>query len=159
MSLINLKSKKEPQYFNNISESIKKISFIDKQESIDEKNLINTSSSLLIGEGVSITGTIKAENEVTIQGGVDGDVDCHTIIVTKTGSMKGKLKAEIMKVEGKVEGEMNINDQLHIRTKGSVNGKVFYGSIQIDDGGKLLGEINYRDKNNKQEEFKDWKAL
>ena len=33
------------------------------------------------------------------------------------------------------------------------------GSIQIDDGGKLLGEINYRDKNNKQEEFKDWKAL
>ena len=159
MSLINLKSKKEPQYFNNISESVKNNSFIDKEETITEKNPINTSSSLLIGEGVTITGTIKAENEVTIQGGVDGDVDCHTIIVTKTGSMKGKLKAEIMKVEGKVEGEMNINDQLHIRTKGSVNGKVFYGSIQIDDGGKLLGEINYRDKNNKQEEFKDWKAL
>ena len=159
MSLINLKSKKEPQYFNNISESVKNNSFIDKQETITEKNPINTSSSLLIGEGVTITGTIKAENEVTIQGCVDGDVDCHTVIVSKTGSMKGKLKAEIMKVEGKVEGEVNINDQLHIRTKGSVNGKVFYGSIQIDDGGKLLGEINYRDKNNKQEEFKDWKAL
>ena len=159
MSLINLKSKKEPQYFNNISESVKNNSFIDKEETITEKNPINTSSSLLIGEGVTITGTIKAENEVTIQGCVDGDVDCHTVIVSKTGSMKGKLKAEIMKVEGKVEGEVNINDQLHIRTKGSVNGKVFYGSIQIDDGGKLLGEINYRDKNNKQEEFKDWKAL
>ncbi|PPR48981.1 MAG: hypothetical protein CFH15_01422 [Alphaproteobacteria bacterium MarineAlpha5_Bin5] len=159
MSLINLKSKKEPQYFNNISETVKNNSFIDKEETITEKNPINTSSSLLIGEGVNITGTIKAENEVTIQGSVDGDVDCHTVIVSKTGSMKGKLKAEIMKVEGKFEGEMNINDQLHIRTKGSVNGKVFYGSIQIDDGGKLLGEINYRGKNNKQEEFKDWKAL
>ena len=159
MSLINLKSKKEPQYFNNISESIKKNSFIDKQESIDEKNLINTSSSLLIGEGVSITGTIKAENEVTIQGTIDGDVDCHTVIVSQTGNVKGKLKAETMKVEGKVEGEININDQLHIRSKGSVNGKIFYGSIEIDSGGKLLGEINYRDKNNKQEEFKDWKSL
>ena len=47
-----------------------------------------------------------------------------------------------MKVEGKVEGEININDQLHIRSKGSVNGKIFYGSIEIDSGGKLLGEIN-----------------
>jgi len=75
MSLINLKSKKEPQYFNNISESVKNNSFIDKEETITEKNPINTSSSLLIGEGVTITGTIKAENEVTIQGGVDGDVD------------------------------------------------------------------------------------
>ena len=159
MSLINLKSKKEPQYFNNISEPIKKNSFIEKQDSIDEKNLINTSSSLLIGEGVTITGTIKAENEVTIQGTIDGDVDCHTVIVSQTGNVKGKLKAETMKVEGKVEGEININDQLHIRSKGSVNGKIFYGSIEIDSGGKLLGEINYRDKNNKQEEFKDWKAL
>ena len=62
MSLINLKSKKEPQYFNKISEPIKKNSFIEKQDSIDEKNLINTSSSLLIGEGVTITGTIKISN-------------------------------------------------------------------------------------------------
>ena len=55
--------------------------------------------------------------------------------------------------------EREINDLLHIKSKGSVSGKIFYGSIQIDDGGKLLGEINYRDKNNKQEEFKDWKPL
>ena len=159
MSLINLKSKKEPQYFNNISESVKNNSFIDKEETVTEKNPMNTSNSLLIGEGVSINGTVKAENEVTIQGSIDGDVDCHTVIVSKKGIIKGKLKAEIMKVEGKVEGEININDQLHIRSEGSVNGKIFYGSIEIDKGGKLLGEINYSDKNNKQEEFKDWKAL
>ena len=41
----------------------------------------------------------------------------------------------------------------------NVSGKVFYGKIQVEDGGKLIGEINYRDKENKQEEFKDWKAL
>ena len=42
---------------------------------------------------------------------------------------------------------------------GTGNGKIIYGKIEVEDGGKLIGEINYRDKDNKQEEFKDWKAL
>ena len=57
------------------------------------------------------------------------------------------------------EGEITINDLLQIKSTGSVNGKVIYGKIEVEDGGKLIGEINYRDKDNKQEEFKDWKAL
>ena len=159
MSLINLKTKKEPQYFNKTTKPINKNSLADIEDTKDEFHPINFESTLLIGEGVAITGTIKAENEVTIHGSIDGDVDCHTVIVSKTGNIKGKLKSETMKVEGKVEGEININDLLHIKSKGSVSGKIFYGSIQIDNGGKLLGEINYLDKNNKQEEFKDWKSL
>ena len=157
LNLKNLKTKKEPKYFKKLSEEIKKESFIEDIHRETEKN-INTASSLMIGDGVTITGTIKAANEVTIQGTIDGDVDCHTVIVSKTGNLKGKVKTEIMKVEGKVEGEININDLLHIKSKGSVSGKVFYGNIHIDEGGKLIGEIEFRDKNNKQEEFKDWKS-
>ena len=158
MSLINLKTKKEPQYLsNNLSNTANKS--VDSNK-LKEKNIsTNLSSSLLIGESVIITGTVKAENEVTIQGSIDGDVDCHSVLVTKTGNIKGKLNAENIKVEGKVEGEININGLLHIHSSGSVNGKVFYGNIQIEEGGKLLGEINQKDKNNKQEEFNDWKAL
>jgi len=158
MSLINLKTKKEPQYLsNNLSSTTNKSKDLTK---LKEKNTsTNLSSSLLIGESVIITGTVKAENEVTIQGSIDGDVDCHSVLVAKTGNIKGKLKAENIKVEGKVEGEININNLLQIHSSGSVNGKVFYGNIQIEEGGKLLGEINQRDKNNKQEEFNDWKAL
>ena len=51
------------------------------------------------------------------------------------------------------------HDLLQIKSTGSVSGKIFYGKIQVEDGGKLIGEINYRDKEHKQEEFKDWKAL
>ena len=164
MSLINLKTKKEPQYLsNNLSNTTNKRLDSTKLKEIEKETLTHTStnlsSSLLIGESVIITGTVKAENEVTIQGSIDGDVDCHSVLVTKTGNIKGKLKAENIKVEGKVEGEININNLLHIHSSGSVNGKVFYGNIQIEEGGKLLGEINHRDKNNKQEEFNDWKAL
>ena len=56
-----------------------------------------------------------------------------------------------MIVEGKAEGELNVNDVLNFKSEGNVNGKIFYGEIQIEEGGKLSGEINHRDKNNKQE--------
>ena len=160
MSLLNIKTKKEPQYLNNNLSKVADNSLVTTKFKEKEKNIsTNLSSSLLIGESVIVTGTIKAENEVTVQGSVDGDIDCLSILVTKTGNIKGKLKAENIKVEGKIEGEININNLLHIRSSGSVNGKVFYGNIQIEEGGKLFGEINQRDKNNKQEDFKDWKAL
>ena len=44
------------------------------------------------------------------------------------------------------------------KVRSNVNGKIFYGEIQIEEDGKLSGEINHRDKNNKQEEFKDLKV-
>ena len=80
-------------------------------------------------------------------------------MVSKSGYIKGKVKTETMTIEGKTEGEITVNDLLQIKSTGSINGKVIYGKIEVEDGGKLIGEINYRDKDNKQEEFKDWKAL
>ena len=98
MSLINLKTKKEPQYLsNNLSNTTNKSTELTKLKEKEKHTSTNLSSSLLIGESVIITGTVKAENEVTIQGSIDGDVDCHSVLVAKTGNIKGKLKAENIK--------------------------------------------------------------
>ena len=58
-----------------------------------------------------------------------------------------------------VEGELNVKGLLKLMSSGSVSGKITYGSLQINEGGKLIGEIDYKDKNILQEEFKDFKAL
>ena len=156
--LLNLKKKKEPNYFKLQTKDITNEAFYSDPKS-EVKKERNSSSSLMIGEGVTITGTIKADNEVNIQGAIDGDIDCNSLTINKSGNVKGKVKTEIMTVEGKVEGEVHINSLLQIKSKGSVSGKVFYGEIEIDSGGKLSGEINFRTKDDKQEKFKDWKAL
>ena len=156
MSLLNLKKKKEPNYFKSQTKDITNEAFYSNPEP-EVKKETNSSSSLMIGEGVTITGTIKADNEVNIHGTIDGDIDCNSVTINESGNVKGKVKTEIMTVEGKVEGEININSILHIKSKGNVSGKIFYGEIEIEEGGKLSGEINHRDKDNKQEEFKELK--
>ncbi len=158
MSLLNLKNKIEPNYFQSQTKDVTKEAFQSKPEP-EVKKVKDSSSSLMIGEGVTITGTIKADNEVNIQGTIDGDIDCNSVSINQSGNVKGKVQTETMTVEGKVEGEININSLLHIKSQGSVSGKVFYGDIQIDEGGKLLGEINFKEQIQKEGEKKDWKAL
>ena len=136
-----------------------KVHNIIKHNSESLKEIDNSKHNLMIGEGVTINGNIKSDNEVIIQGSVEGDIQCNSITIDNSGNLKGKIKAENMTVKGKVEGEININNLLEIKSKGNASGKIFYGGIQIDEEGKLAGEINFKDSNNKQDEFKDWKSL
>ena len=143
MSLLKLKSKTEPIYTSkdviNYENNINKEDF----DTFKENQEIN---SLIIGEGATIKGEIKEENEITIHGNVDGDIECKDLIVGKTGSIKGKIKADTLTVEGSVEGEINIKDLLKMMSSSQVSGKICYGSVQINEGGKLLGEIEFKDK-------------
>ena len=158
MSFLHLKNKTEPKHTEPRTATILKDVFNTKTKP-EEKIVDNSKSSLMIGEGVTITGTIKANNKVTVQGTIDGDIECNSVTINKSGNVKGKIKTETMTVEGKAEGEINVNTVLNIKSEGQVSGKVFYGEIQIDEGGKLSGEINHRDKDSKQEEFKELKSL
>ena len=158
MSFLYLKNKSEPKYNDPRTDTLHNDIFVSKPKD-KEKNIDKSKSSLMIGEGVTITGTISANNEVTIQGTIDGDIECNSVTIKKSGIVKGKINTDTMIVEGKAEGEMNVNAILNIKSKGHVNGKIFYGEIQIDEGGKISGEINHRDKDNKQEEFKELKSL
>ena len=156
MSLLKLKSKTEPLYTNK--------SIINHDDKFNEKikepiKTIKVNSSLIIGEGATIKGEIIEENEITINGTVDGDIQCKNLIVGKTGSIKGKIKADTLYVEGSIEGEINVKELLKLMSSSYVSGKMSYGSLQINEGGKLLGELEFKDKNIIQEEFKDWKTI
>ena len=156
MSLLKLKSKTEPLYTN------KSIINHDDDHNKETKEPIKTikiNSSLIIGEGASIKGEIIEENEITVNGSVDGDIQCKNLIVGKTGSIKGKIKADTLYVEGSIEGEINVKELLKLMSSSYVSGKMSYGSLQINEGGKLLGELEFKDKNIIQEEFKDWKTI
>ena len=156
MSLLKLKSKTEPLHSN------KKIINYDENLNLEIKEPIKTikiNSSLIIGEGATIKGEIIEENEITVNGSVDGDIQCKNLIVGKTGSIKGKIKADTLYVEGSIEGEINVKELLKLMSSSYVSGKMSYGSLQINEGGKLLGELEFKDKNIIQEEFKDWKTI
>ena len=91
MSFLHIKNKKEPKYTETPTTNIYEDVFA-KNLKTEKKKVESSKSSLMIGEGVTITGMIKAENEVTVQGDIDGDVECNSVTINKSGNFKGNIK-------------------------------------------------------------------
>ena len=157
MSILKLKSK-DPVLTNGFSK--KEIdNIINEDDNKNNVKITSLPSTLIIGSSANIKGNVKDDNEITIYGNVEGDIECKKLTVGKSGSAKGKIITENLVIEGNVDGDIKVKDHLTIYSSGQTSGKISYGSINIDDGGKIEGEINYKDKTIVEEDFDDWKPL
>lgn len=141
---INLENKSESLEKNRI----KTIKTIDQSE----KN-----SSLIVGKNVTINGSIKAGNEVIIEGKVEADVEAKAIHIGKNGEINGNIKANIFKVEGKAKGKIEVENVIKLLSSGAIDGQVHYRKLEVEEGGSIKGEINIYEEETKK--YDNWESM
>jgi cytoskeletal protein CcmA (bactofilin family) len=99
----------------------------------DEKNVV------YIGEGVSMTGSIQAQDTVVVDGNVDGEIACGQLIVGTTGVVTGAISVSEADVYGKIGTDITVKQLLIVRASGRVEGKWTYGEIEVEKGAVLSG--------------------
>jgi len=99
----------------------------------DEKNVV------YIGEGVSMTGSVQAQDAVVVDGNVDGEITCSQLIVGPTGVVTGVISVSEADVYGKIGSDISVKQLLIVRSSGRVEGKWIYGEIEVEKGGVLAG--------------------
>jgi cytoskeletal protein CcmA (bactofilin family) len=101
---------------------------------------------LVVGPQVSFIGEINACRRLVVEGNVNAKLQgCENVEVAETGLLQGQVGADNAEVRGRVEGELLVKKRLTIRQKGQVSGRTTYGEIEIERGGKILGNIEARD--------------
>ena len=95
---------------------------------------------VVIGEGVVLNGEIQNAQTVIINGSADTTVSAQQVIVGANGIMKGKITAQLVEVEGIIEGTIDSNT-LSVRSTGSATGNISYNDVEIEIGGRILGEL------------------
>ena len=58
----------------------------------------------IIEEGLKITGSVSAEGLVEINGRIEGDVHCSSLIISPKAAISGGVEADKVLVDGRVEG-------------------------------------------------------
>lgn len=97
-------------------------------------------SSTLITQGVTIKGTIKGEGVVQVEGVVEGEFHMTgAVIVADTGVVKGPINADVVRVAGKVEGNVSAREHMRLEQTGTLIGDVATASLVVEDGGCLNG--------------------
>ena len=87
-----------------------------------------------------ITGNIKTGSNLSIQGRVEGDVDCDSHLYV-AGSVLGNIRAGSVKLEGSsVEGSISSDNSIVILPHGQVTGNI--AAADVENHGKVMGDIS-----------------
>ena len=97
-------------------------------------------SSTVITQGVTVKGTIRGEGVVQVEGVVEGEFSMvGAVIVADTGVVRGPITADVVRVAGKVEGNVTAREHMRLEQSGTLIGDVATASLVVEDGGCLNG--------------------
>lgn len=101
-----------------------------------------------IGSTISIQGDLSGEEDLLIEGKLDGKIECHhhSVTVGKSGRIKGDIYGKIITVEGTVEGNLYGDEQLRVRQSGTVRGNIVAPRVVLEDGANFKGSIDMSPK-------------
>lgn len=106
------------------------------QESLPPAKVVGT----LIAQGVAIKGTIRGEGVVRVEGVVEGEFHmAGAVIVADTGVVHGPINADVLRVAGRVEGNVTAREHVRLEQTGTLIGDVTTASLVVEDGGILNG--------------------
>jgi cytoskeletal protein CcmA (bactofilin family) len=113
-------------------------------EPISSRPTMPTARSLAcIGASVEIKGRISGEEDLQIDGKVEGPIAIrgHRLTVGRSGQVNSEVSARELVVYGKVTGNVNAADRVEIKKDGAVIGDIITARISIEDGAVFKGRI------------------
>ena len=97
-----------------------------------------------IGRSIIIKGEVRGDEDLLIQGQVDGSVDLkqHAVTVGGDGRVKANITARIVTVEGEVEGDLKAKEQVILRSSARVQGDLTAPRVVLEDGASFRGLVD-----------------
>ena len=98
----------------------------------------------LIGPSIVISGGLAGEEDVVIQGKVEGTVEFrqHNVTIGQHGHVKADVYAREIEVEGVLVGDLHGETRVTVRRSGQVTGNITAPRVVMEDGALFKGSID-----------------
>jgi cytoskeletal protein CcmA (bactofilin family) len=100
-----------------------------------------------IGRSITIRGDVTGDEDLLIQGRVDGSVDLkqHAVTIGRDGEVKASIAGRVVGVEGRVEGNITSEEQVVLRSSAWVQGDITAPRLVLEDGARFRGGVDMGD--------------
>ena len=92
----------------------------------------------IIAEGLKIVGSVTAEGLVEVNGHIEGDLHCTSLVVSPKASISGGVEADRVVVNGRVEGPIR-GGEVVLKSRAHVVGDIQHQSLAIEAGAYFDG--------------------
>ena len=102
------------------------------------------SPSAVIGSKITFKGELSGDEDLLIQGTVEGTVTLkgNNLTVGRLGKVKANLSAKSIIVDGTVEGDLVAEEHIAINASSIVTGNIKTNRMTLEDGAKFRGSID-----------------
>lgn len=96
------------------------------------------------GGSIVITGELKATEDLTIEGQVDGKIELlqNVLTIGRNAKARAEILAKSVIVLGEVVGNITASEKLEIRESGSVEGDITAPRLAVADGATFRGRVD-----------------
>lgn len=98
--------------------------------------------TLVVGRGISVQGTVQDAERLVVEGTVEASmIHASELAIAPGGMFKGEIEVEDAEVAGTMSGTLTVRGSLVLRATGRLQGTARYRRLQVEDGGKISGQM------------------
>ena len=92
----------------------------------------------IIAEGLKIVGSVTAEGLVEVNGHIEGDLHCTSLVISPKASIVGGVEADRIVVNGRVEGPVR-GGEVVLKAHAYVVGDIQHQTLAVESGAYFDG--------------------
>lgn len=117
--------------------------FSNNSDSKKAKNpTAEVSSHNIVAAGTKIEGNMTVEGNIRIDGTLLGNIFTKgKIVLGETGKIEGEIECINAVISGELKGKIVVHELLSAKSTSTLDGDIFYGKIEVDQGAKINGTL------------------
>ena len=98
----------------------------------------------MIGPSIVIKGTVTGDEDLMVEGTVEGTIDLpsHEVSIGTSGTVNADIHAKIVRIDGEVAGDVDGSEKVVISKSGNVKGNIIAPRVTLEDGAIFKGSID-----------------
>jgi len=96
-----------------------------------------------IGKAVRVEGKVISEEDLTIDGDVQGSIELggHSLTIGQEARIRADVLSKTVTISGKVNGNVRAVDKVDLRATGSVDGNITAPRFVMAEGATVMGKV------------------
>jgi cytoskeletal protein CcmA (bactofilin family) len=107
-----------------------------------QKRSARTNAPSIIGGGLVVSGNLVSEDDIQIDGRVEGDVRAASVVVGENAVIQGDIVAEEAVIRGRLEGSVRAR-KLQLCSTARVNGNILHEAMSVETGAIFQGNCRH----------------
>lgn len=100
--------------------------------------------SATLGATIKVKGDISGDENLLIEGHVDGSVSLasHELTIGKTGKLNADITAKVIRIDGEVHGDITGKEKVIVSSTSVIKGNIVTPKMTLEEGARFKGTID-----------------